>query len=127
MDRIDQMLNMLGEAIPEVIWERDAADVARPEDWGAAELRSEPETQWADGVPTDRVWILDLYMAVSDQGSTWEDRVDAVMRDFDEEAEWITWELSERTYMPQIMKVVWIWRVRIYGALDVPEEQDGQI
>ncbi len=121
MDRIDQMLNMLGEAIPEVIWERDAADVARPEDWGAAELRQEPETQYADGVPTDRVWIVDLYMAVTDDGSDWADRVDAVMRQYDEEAEWITWEVTERSYQPNIQKNLWRWRIRIYGPLAIPE------
>ena len=121
MDRIDQMLNMLGEAIPEVIWERDAADVARPEDWGAAELRKEPETQYADGVPTDRVWIVDLYMAVTDDGSDWADRVDAVMRQYDEEAEWITWEVTERAFQPNIQKNLWRWRIRIYGPLAIPE------
>lgn len=121
MDRIDQMLNMLGEAIPEVIWERDAADVARPEDWGAAELRQEPVTQYADGVPTDRVWIVDLYMAVTDDGSDWADRVDAVMRRYDEEAEWITWEVTERAVQPNIQKNLWRWRIRIYGPLAIPE------
>lgn len=125
MDRIDQMLNMLGDAIPEVIWERDAADVARPEDWGAAELRQEPATQWADGVPTDRVWIVDLYMAVTDDGSDWADLVDAVMRRYDEEAEWITWNLASREYMPQIGKVLWQWQVRIYGPLEIPGETGG--
>lgn len=121
MDRIDQMLNMLGEGIPEIIWERDAADVDRPEDWGAAELRNEPETQWADGLPTDRSWVIDLYMAVTDQESEWEDKVDTVLRRFDDEAEWITWELAERSWMPQIRKTLWRWRIRLYGPLTIPE------
>lgn len=122
MDRIDQMLNLLGEAIPEVIWERDAADVARPEDWGAAELRSAPEIQWADGRPIDTVWLIDLYLAVGDRESEWQSQVEDVLSAFDENVEFITWELKERSWQPQIQKALWIWGVRLYGPLEASDE-----
>lgn len=125
MDRIDQMLDMLGDDIPEIIWEREAADVARPEDWGAVELRSEPDAQWADGQATDRIWSMDLYLATGDQGSQWAERVDNVLRRFDEEAEWITWEMAERSWQPNIQKVLWRWRIRLYGEISMQEQWHG--
>lgn len=125
MDRIDQMLDMLGDEIPEIIWEREAADVARPEDWGALELRKEPDAQWADGQVTDRIWSMDLFLAVGDQGSEWAERIDSVLRRFDEEAEWITWEMTERGWQPNIQKVLWTWRIRLYGPLGMREQWHG--
>lgn len=117
VDRIEQMLNRLGSAIPSVIWERDAADVLRPEDWGAAELRVSPLSQWADGEPTDTAWGIDLYLCVSDREADWQDAVESVLRAYDDEVAWITWELKERSWRPEIQKTLWRWRVTLYEAL----------
>lgn len=120
MDRIDQLLDFIGERIPEVIWDRDAVDVDRPENWGAAELRSEPASQWADGRETDTMNGVELYLAVSDRESAWKSRVESALEAFDASVCWIDWHMDDRTWMPQIEKTLWRWTVRMLEGLDVP-------
>lgn len=124
MDRIDQLLDFIGERIPEVIWDRDAVDVARPENWGAAELRSEPDSQWADGRETDTVHAVELYLAVSDRESHWKADVESALEAYDAAVCWIDWHMDDRTWMPQIEKTLWKWTVRMLEGLEIPGETE---
>ena len=124
MDRIDQLLDFIGERIPEVIWDRDAVDVARPENWGAAELRSEPDSQWADGRETDTVHAVELYLAVSDRESHWKADVESALEAYDAAVCWIDWHMDDRTWMPQIDKTLWKWTVRMLEGLEIPGETE---
>ena len=125
MDRIDGLLDFIGERIPTVIWDRDAVDVARPENWGAAELRNEPASQWADGHEINTVDGLDLYLAVNDRESHWKADVEGALSEYDSEVAWIDWHLEDRTWMPQIDKTLWRWTIRMLEGLEEPEETDA--
>ena len=115
------MINLLSEEMPGVVWERDAADVLRPEDWGAVELRSGADTQWADGQPTDEATGIDVYLCVSDREADWRDAVDEILRTYDDRVAWITWSLADRAWMPEIQKVLWRWRVILYEPVNTGE------
>lgn len=108
---------MLSAGMEGVIWERDAADVLRPEDWGAVELRAGQDVQWADGQPTDEASGIDLYLCVGNREADWRDTVETILRAYDDRAAWITWVLSERTWLPEIQKTLWRWRVTLYEPI----------
>ena len=124
-DRIEMMIDRLSAGMPGVIWERDAADVLRPEDWGAVELRSGADTQWADGQPTDEATGIDVYLCVSDREADWRDTINEILRGYDDEVAWITWTLSDREWMPEIQKVLWRWRVTLYEPILTDEDGEG--
>jgi len=116
-DRIEMMIDRLSAGMPGVIWERDAADVLRPEDWGAVELRADADTQWADGQPTDEATGIDLYLCVSDREADWRDTINEILRGYDDEVAWITWQLADRAWMPEIQHTLWRWRVTLYEPI----------
>lgn len=116
-DRIEMMIDRLSAGMPGVIWERDAADVARPEDWGAVELRSGADVQWSDGQPTDEATGIDVYLCVTDREAGWLDTVETILRAYDDEVAWITWALADRVWLPEIQHTMWRWRVTLYEPI----------
>lgn len=116
-DRIEDLIDLLSAGMEDVIWERDAVDVLRPEDWGAVELRAGQDVQWADGQPTDGASGIDLYLCVSDREAGWLDAMEEILRAYDDQVAWITWALGERTWLPEIQKTLWRWRVTLYEPI----------
>lgn len=131
MDQIEKLIETLNQEIPEVIFDRDALDVARPEDWGALEMRGDGEDQWADDQPVDTVETADLFLGVGDRKSCWRHRIEAALKKYDEETAWIRWSLQERAWQPVIQKSLWRWRIAFLepmgGEEDAGEaEEDGE-
>lgn len=125
MDKIDRIIDLLNaETGGEVSFDRDAIDVDRPEAWGALELRSQAETQWADGRPIDDTWLADLYLCVEDRESHWIALVNRALAAADEEMP-LSWSMAERTYVAQLEKLLWRWQIRIWGPMEIPEENAG--
>lgn len=116
-DRIDRLITYLGGAVPEVVWEREAADVARPDDWGAVELRTTTDSTWADGDQTDTAWAIDVYLCVTSQEAGWADRIGAALHAYDDNVAWISWQMAERAWHPEIQKTLWRWRVTLWEPL----------
>ena len=123
MDRVDQLIDILNREITQVSFDRDAIDVDRPEEWGAVELRRSAG-QWADGHLVDESYRADVFLCVNDRESDWAEKMNSAFRCFDDEVEDLGWTLSDRTYLPELDRLLWKWAVVIYGPLAVPEGGD---
>ena len=63
MDRIDKIIDTLSEAIPEILFGRDAMETDTPEDWGAVELAG-GDPVLADGKVIDMVFRVSIWICV---------------------------------------------------------------
>lgn len=128
MDRIDQLIDCLNAGLAGgAVFDRDAVDVDRPDNWGAVELRAESETQWADDSPIDTISTCDVYLCVDDRESHWGADVVLALEAFDELAP-CYWQQTGREYVPELDRILWKWQVRILVPLEIPdgEIQDGE-
>jgi hypothetical protein len=117
-DAIDALIEDLNEATGgELTFERDVLDVDRPEDWGAVEMTGTRD-EWADGKIIDRIYVLDVWAAVSDRASEWLATIEGVLNAWKDR---IAWRLRERSYLHDLKKVVWRWTVEI-DSLEAPED-----
>lgn len=126
-DTIDTLIARLNAATAEsgLVFEKDALDIERPEDWGAVELVNTKD-EWADGKIIDRTYVLDVWAAVSDRGSDWLGKVEQVFLDY---GDLIWYRLAERGYLHDVKKSLWRWRVeidieRVPEDAETPEERD---
>lgn len=119
MDRIDEMLERLREALPEITWDRDAMSEDADLNCGAVEMTPAREL-YADGRMIAQTHGIDVWLCVSDSSSAWRGRVQAVLQEmagYDD----FTWAFSERRYAPNIDQVVWRWRCESLGLEVSPE------
>lgn len=124
MDKIDAMIQRLNIAMDgRIEFDRDAVDTDRPEEWGAVALRKDQEILWADGRPIDTQYLADIYLSVSDRESEMIERVNDAMDFLDGEFP-IVWKLNDRVWLADIERALWIWNVRIWGPLELPEEDE---
>lgn len=121
-DTIDTLIARLNAATAEsgLVFEKDALDIERPEDWGAVELVNTKD-EWADGKIIDRTYVLDVWAAVSDRGSDWLGKVEQVFLDY---GDLIWYRLAERGYLHDVKKSLWRWRVEIDMSRTPEDEED---
>lgn len=121
-DTIDTLIARLNAATAEsgLVFEKDALDIERPEDWGAVELVNTKD-EWADGKIIDRTYVLDVWAAVSDRGSDWLGKVEQVYLDY---GDLIWYRLAERGYLHDVKKSLWRWRVEIDMSRTPEDEED---
>lgn len=131
MDRIDQIIDALNEAVPEVPFGRDAMETDTPEDWGAVELTGGEEFV-ADGKVIDTVYQVNIWMCVSSREAELCPRVSAVLQEIAGEI-WGRWSFAERAYLYDVDKAMWHWKMEIPGPLEMEDgtgegeaEGDGQ-
>lgn len=117
MDRVDQLIDILNRDVSGVVFDRDAIDVDRPEDWGAVELRPDAKQQWADGHLVGEAHRLDVYLCVSDREADWAEKVNSAFLAFDDEVDDIGWQLADRGYLPELDRILWRWSVTLFGPL----------
>ena len=123
MDRIDQIIDALNQAIPEVPFGRDAMEDDTPEDWGAVELAGADHVI-ADGHIIDTDWRVNVWMCVSERETGLEADVGEVLAGLADE--WYSrWECSERSYLYDIDKVMWHWVITVPDPLEIPEDPDA--
>lgn len=115
-DNIDGLINRLNAATAAdgLVFERDALDIERPEDWGAVELVNTRD-EYADGKIIDRTYVLDIWAAVSDRGSDWLAKIETVFNSYGDR---IWWRLKDRGYLHDVKKAAWNWRVELDWAAD---------
>lgn len=119
-DAIDDLIAALNEAVgDELTFERDVLDVERPEDWGAVEMTNVINDE-ADGRIIDQCYELDVWACVSDRGSVWLQRIEAVFGSFGDS---LHYHLHERAYLHDLKKVLWRWKVILWPA--VPAAASG--
>ena len=119
MDRIDQIIDALNQAIPEVPFGRDAMEDDTSEDWGAVELAGADHVI-ADGRVIDTDWRVNVWMCVSERETGLEADVGEVLAGLADE--WYSrWECSERAYLYDIDKVMWHWTIIVPDPLEIPE------
>ena len=125
MDRIDQIIDALNQAIPAVPFGRDAMEDDTPEDWGAVELAGADHVI-ADGRVIDTDWRVNVWMCVSERETGLEADVGEVLAELADE--WYSrWECSERSYLYDIDKVMWHWVITVPDPLEIPgTEPDGE-
>ena len=80
MDRVDQLIDILNRDVGGVVFDRDAIDVDRPENWGAVEARTDGKQQWADGHLIDEAHRMDVYLCVSDREADWSAKMNDAFR-----------------------------------------------
>lgn len=121
-DTIDTLISRLNAATAEsgLVFEKDALDIERPEDWGTVELVNTKD-EWADGKIIDRTYVLDVWAAVSDRGSDWLGKVEQVFLDY---GDLIWYRLAERGYLHDVKKSLWRWRVEIDMSRTPEDEGD---
>lgn len=121
-DTIDTLIARLNAATAEsgLVFEKDALDIERPEDWGAVELVNTKD-EWADGKIIDRTYVLDVWAAVSDRGSDWLGKVEQVFLEY---GDLIWYRLAERGYLHDVKKSLWRWRVEIDMSRTPEDEED---
>ena len=123
-DLIDELIDQLNDGVSDVTFERDVLETDRPEDWGAAELTGEEDSDWADGIMTDQTLAVDVWVCLSGRGSRIKRKVQAVLRAFCAEHDG-GWTLVSRNYIYDLDKVVWRWRVSLWAPLaDDMEDED---
>lgn len=124
-DTIDTLISRLNAATAEsgLVFEKDALDIERPEDWGAVELVNTKD-EWADGKIIDRTYVLDVWAAVSDRGSDWLGKVEAVFLEY---GDLIWYQLAERGYLHDVKKSLWRWRVEIDMSRTPEDEEDDAV
>lgn len=125
MDRIDQIIDALNQAIPAVPFGRDAMEDDTPEDWGAVELAGADHVI-ADGRVIDTDWRVNVWMCVSERETGLEADVGEVLAELADE--WYSrWKCSERAYLYDIDKVMWHWTITVPDPLEIPgTEPDGE-
>ena len=121
-DLIEQLIDQLNDGVPDVTFDRDALVTDRPDDWGAVELTGEDDSEWADGGMIDQVLAADVWVCTGSKGSRIKRKVQAVLRAFGAEQD-AGWKLISRSYIYDLDKVVWRWRVTMWAPLE--EESDG--
>lgn len=118
MDRIDQIIDALNQAIPAVPFGRDAMEDDTPEDWGAVELAGADHVI-ADGRVIDTDWRVNVWMCVSERETGLEADVGEVLAGLADE--WYSrWECSDRAYLYDIDKVMWHWVITVPDPLEIP-------
>ena len=124
-DTIDTLIARLNAATAEsgLVFEKDALDIERPEDWGAVELVNTKD-EWADGKIIDRTYVLDVWAAVSDRGSDWLGKVEQVFLEY---GDLIWYRLAERGYLHDVKKSLWRWRVEIDMSRTPEDEEDDAV
>lgn len=117
-DQIDELIDTLNDACPGIVFERDALEVNRPEDWAAVEMTGS-ESQWADGVMVDQVLKCEVWVCLNDRRAGVRKRVQAALARFSAAHEGtVGWEFTQRAYMYELDKVVWKWTVWMDGPID---------
>lgn len=118
MDKLDRLIDLLNDRIPEIPFGRDAMDEDCPDDWGAVELRRQTDAQWADGHLIDAKYQAEVLLCAADRGSEWLDAVQETLERYDEEDP-IQWTLPERVYLYDLNRILWRWQVTLYSPLEV--------
>ena len=125
-DLIDDLIDALNDSGAGVIFERDALDTDRPEDWGAVELTGQDESEYADGHLVDQVLTADVWVCLTGRGSQVKRAVQRALTAFCETHDG-GWALKARSYLYDLDKVMWRWQVFLFGPLGEDEEdEDGQ-
>lgn len=123
MDRIEELIRRLETALPDYTWDRDALDMERGDKYGAVELSGIAATLWADDQPVERAWTIQIWMAMEGSGLESVETVEAVLEAFDSEVAPIVWDMPQRGYYQDIGKLLWNWRVTLYGP---PVTEDAE-
>lgn len=135
-DLIDQLIDDLNDGTEGcgLIFERDALDTDRPEDWGAVELTGEDGSEYADGHLVDQVLTADVWVCLSGRGTKVKRAVQKTLTEFCDAHDG-GWSLKSRAYLYDLDKVMWHWQVFLFGPLgdDEPDtepepedEEDGE-
>jgi hypothetical protein len=120
-DLIDDLIDALNAGVSGITFERDVLETNRPEDWGAVEMVGQDGGEWADGRMIDQTVTADIWICLSDRGSTVREEVQKVLRVFADEHP-SSWRLVSRNYLYDLGKVMWRWTINIEEPLMVPEE-----
>ena len=120
-DLIDDLIDALNAGVSGITFERDVLETNRPEDWGAVEMVGQDGGEWADGRMIDQTVTADIWVCLSDRGSTVREEVQKVLRVFADEHP-SSWRLVSRNYLYDLGKVMWRWTINIEEPLMVPEE-----
>ena len=122
-DQIDLLIDALNDGVHGVTFDRDVLDTNRPEDWAAVELTGQDGGEWADGKMIDQTLTLDIWVCISGRGSRIRNEVQAVLEDFADAHE-IGWLLISRNYLYDLNKVMWRWRVTMWGPIEIEDEPE---
>jgi len=124
-DLIDELIDSLNDGVDEVTFDRDVLDTNRPDDWGAVEMTGDGDAEWADGILIDQTVTLDIWVCVSERGSRIRGEVQDVLQEFAEDHE-IGWKFMSRNWLYDLEKVMWRWRVTLWGPIELPEEEEEE-
>lgn len=120
MDRIDELLEKLEAALPEVTWDRDAVSEDAGVNTGAVEL-SGARSFHADDRTLEQILRIDVWLCVKDSGADYLDTVQTVLAGMADKYDGgFAWSFTGRGYSPNIDNVVWQWRCESDG-LDTEE------
>ena len=119
-DIIDELLDALNDGT-EVVFDRDAMDVNRPEDWGAVELTGESGSDWADGGMTEQESEISVWLCCRQKDLTPKGQVQAVLHDFCRPRVG-RWRLQGRNWLPDLDRVLYEWKVYLCGPA-VPDTE----
>lgn len=118
MDSVDELIEALNAAMGgELTFERDVLDIDRPEDWGAVEMTG-VRNEWADGKIIDQCVLIDIWAGVSDRGSEWLSRIEAVLSGFGDR---LSYRLHERAWLHDVRKVCWRWKGELWSTARTEE------
>jgi hypothetical protein len=120
-DLIDDLIDALNAGVSGITFERDVLETNRPEDWGAVEMVGQDGGEWADGRMIDQTVTADIWICLSDRGSTVREEVQKVLRVFADEHP-SSWRLVSRNYLYDLGKVMWRWTINIEEPLMAPGE-----
>ncbi len=120
-DLIDDLIDALNAGVSGITFERDVLETNRPEDWGAVEMVGQDGGEWADGRMIDQTVTADIWICLSDRGSTVREEVQKVLRVFADEHP-SSWRLVSRNYLYDLGKVMWRWTINIEEPLMMPGE-----
>ena len=123
-DLIDDLIDALNAGVSGITFERDVLETNRPEDWGAVEMVGQDGGEWADGHMIDQTVTADIWICLSDRGSTVREEVQKVLRVFADEHP-SSWRLVSRNYLYDLGKVMWRWTINIEEPLMPIEEDDA--
>ena len=121
MDRIDQIIDALNAALPDIPVGRDAMEDDTPEDWGAVEL-SGADHFLADGRVIDTDWRADVWICAADRGTDLAATVSETLAGLADE--WYSsWYFQDRNYLYDIDKVLWHWVIMVPDPLEIPGDE----
>ena len=120
MDRIDQMLDTLREALPEITWDRDAVSEDAQGDTGCVEMTGS-RGFYCDGKLVAMAVQLDVWICCQGSGTEILAAVNAVMNGWADEGAF-AWSMPERRYAYNIDQVIWRWHCEAdWGPEDMGE------